>query len=69
MTAKLTNYDDDKCMNIDETPTRPWKTRERVIFEKSDMSHVTWKEKVSRFRITFGPVVRSQKKTWNQILF
>ena len=62
MTAKLTNYDADKCMNFDETPMRPWKTRGRVILDKSDMGHVTWKEKDSRFRITFGPVVQFAKK-------
>ena len=27
MTAKLTNYDAEKCCNFDETPMYPWKTR------------------------------------------
>ena len=45
MTAKLTNYDADICMNFDETPMRPWKTSGRVILEKSDVGHVKWKEK------------------------
>ena len=44
MTAKLTNYDADICMNFDETPMRPWKTSGRVILEKSDVGHVKWKE-------------------------
>ena len=62
MTAKLTNYDAEKCCNFDETPMYPWKTRGRVIIEKSDRGNVTWKEKDSRSRITFGPVVQFSKK-------
>ena len=46
MTAKLTNYDAEKCCNFDETPMYPWKTRGRVIIEKSDRGNVTWKEKI-----------------------
>ena len=62
MNALLLGYLGYQILNADESPLYPFRNRGKIVLERSMLNISTWKERDTKKRVTFFPVVQFSRK-------
>ena len=62
LNALLHEYLGYQILNADESPLYPFRNRGKIVIDRANLNITTWKEKDSKKRVTFFPVVQFSQK-------
>ena len=69
LNALLHGYLGYQILNADESPLYPFRNRGKIVIDRANLNITTWKEKDSKKRVTFFPVVQFSQKLGLVVLY